>query len=58
MSEQQPKQTVLGQATSTIGAGIGVICLALAIVILYRGCGDKGSLLPPVFPSDQKSQAR
>lgn len=43
----------MANIATSIGDGIGMICLALAIVIIYRGCGDKGSLLPPVFQAEE-----
>lgn len=46
--ERQPN-TWHGFLTN-LGEGISVICIVLAIVMLYRGCTNKESLLPSILP--------
>jgi hypothetical protein len=33
---------------SNVGEGLGLILLVIAIVMLYRGCSDAPTLLPPI----------
>ena len=35
---------------TNVGQGIAMALLVLSIIMLYRGCNDKPSLLPLLFP--------
>lgn len=48
--ERQPTNMWYGFLTN-VGEGISVICIVLAIVMLYRGCTNKESLLPSILPT-------
>jgi hypothetical protein len=41
-----------------VGQGISAILVVLAIVILYRGCADKESLLPNVLPEQNRHESQ
>jgi hypothetical protein len=37
---------------SYIGQGFVILCIGLTIVIVYRGCSDKPSLLPSIIATE------